>query len=570
MLNVQPITRKFIPENVQINTWDDLQPFAKDLETREINTLADYQRFLEDQDEFGRILSEDFAWRYIKMTCNTADKKIEEAYHYAIEHIGPKASELDDVINRKMAESPFAKEVKDIGFSLALKGIQSAIELFRPENIPLYTQAEQLSAEAVKLKGAMTVTLDGEEMTLQKAGDRLFWTDRAKREESWKATSGRRYQDVEKLDEVFAGLVKTRTQIAANAGFDNYRDYAFKSLKRYDYTAEDCLVFHDAIEKAVMPLVLEMQKDQAKGLGLEKLRPWDGAVDPQGRPPLKAFKSEADLVEKSLKLFKDLDPIFHDTVQLMKERNQLDLGSRLNKAPGGYMYPLYASKVPFIFANATEKVDDLVTLIHEVGHAVHEILKRDLTLSMYGSYPSEVAELASMSMELLTMDQWDIFFEDPEECKRAKRDHLEKIIGFFPWMAQVDAFQHEVYLKPDLNTQDRHKIWSWIQTRFTTGMVDWTGFADWHETLWHRQGHIFENPFYYIEYGIAQLGALQVWRNFKQDKQKALEQYKAALALGYTKSIPEIYETAGIKFDFSAEMLKELMAFVQEELNKLN
>ncbi|MDB5477559.1 MAG: oligoendopeptidase, partial [Alphaproteobacteria bacterium] len=451
-----------------------------------------------------------------------------------------------------------------------LRNLKTQIDLFRPENIPLDTQQEQLGAEYMKIRGAMTVTLDGEEMTLQKASDRLYWLDRAKREEAWLASQERQHQDHARLDDIFSQLVGIRKEIAANAGFDNYRDFKFKSLGRYDYTPEDCYTFHEAIEQAIVPLVAELQKEQAAGLGLEKLRPWDGAVDPKGRPPLKAFNDTDDLVQKSLQVFTNLDPLFHDTVKLLRDKGQLDLESRMNKAPGGYMSPLSESKIPFIFANATEKVGDLVTLIHEVGHAVHSVQTRDLRLLAYGSNPSETAELASMSMELLTMDQWDVFFPIEEECRRAKRDHLEKIIGFFPWMAMVDAFQHEIYLKPDLTIQDRHKIWAWTQQRFTTGLVDWSGFADWHETQWHKQLHIFEVPFYYIEYGIAQLGALQVWRNYKQDKKQAVEQYKNALALGYTESIPEIYETAGIRFDFSAGMLKELMAFVQDELKALS
>lgn len=569
MLVVEPFKRKFLAKDFKVTTWEALEPFAKDLENRSLETLADYQTFLEDSDEFSRVLSEDFARRYIGMTCNTADKEIEANYHYFIEHLSPPLSEFGNAINKKMAASPFVKEVKDPGFELAMRGIQSEIDLFREENIALETEAQQTSAEFVKLNGSMTVTLDGEEMTLQKAADRLFWTDREKREEAWKTIGERRYSEHEKLDGIYDRLVKLRQKIAVNAGFENFRDYSFKNKKRYDYTPEDCYTFHDAIEKAVMPLIKEMNINQAKALGLEKLRPWDGAVDPKGRPPLKAFESADDLIQKTLKLYKDLDPLFHDTVQLMIDKNQLDLASRLNKSPGGYMYPLAETRVPFIFANATEKVSDLVTFVHEAGHAVHEICAKDLRLSMYGSYPSEVAELASMSMELLTMDQWDVFFPNHEDLIRAKRDHLEKTIAVLPWIAQIDAFQHEVYLKPDLNPQDRQKLWAWVQQRYNTDTVDWTDYAEWHETMWQKQLHLFELPFYYIEYAMAQLGALQIWRNFKKDKTKTLEQYKAALSLGYTKSIPEIYETAGIKFDFSAEMLKDLMAFVQEEMNNL-
>lgn len=570
MLTVTPLKRRFLPQDFTLTTWEALEPYTKELENRSLDTLEDYQRFLDDSDELSRVMGENSAWRYIRMTCNTADKEIEQAYHYLIEHIMPKAAEFGNVINNKMAQSPFSKEVNDTGFALMMRKIQSEIEIFRDENIPLSSEADQVSAEFVKLNGAMKVTLDGEEMPLQKAADRLFWTDRAKREEAWTAIGARRYEDREKLDDIYDRLVGLRHKIALNAGFENYRDYAFKAKKRFDYGPKECYDFHEAIEQAVTPLVREINVTQAKELGLEKLRPWDGAVDPKGRPPLKAFESAEDLIEKSLVMYKDLDPLFHDTVQMMKDQNKLDLASRLNKAPGGYMYPLGESKVPFIFANATQKVDDLVTYVHEVGHAVHEIAKRDLRLEEYGNYPSEVAELASMSMELLTMDQWNLFFPKEDDLVRAKYDHLERTISLLPWIAQVDAFQHEIYLKPELSPQERHALWSSIQQRYNTNTVDWTGFEHLQKTMWHKQGHIFDVPFYYIEYGIAQLGALQVWRNYKQDKKQALEQYKNALALGYTKSIPEIYETAGIKFDFSAKMLKELMSFVQKEMAALS
>ena len=569
MLVVEPYQRKFVTKDFKAKTWEDIAPYAKDLEEREINTLEDYQKFLDDSDELARVLSEDFARRYIAMSSNTADKKAEEAYHYAIEHITPKASELSNVINKKMVSSPFVDEVRDDGFELAIKGIRTETELFRDENIPLHTQEEQAAAEYVKIIGAMTMTLDGETVTPQKAADRLFWTDRAKREEAWKAISGRRYEDHEKIDKIFDEIVGLRQNIAHNAGFENYRDYMFKAKKRYDYTPEDCYTFHDAVEKAVVPVVAELTKERIQDLGLEKLRPWDASVDTKGRQPLKAFENADDLVEKSLRLYKDMDPLFHDTVQLMVDKKQLDLASRPNKSPAAYMYPLAETKVPFIFSNVTQKVNDVVTFVHEAGHAVHEISTHHLRLAMYGNNPSEVAELASMSMELITMDQWDIFFPKEEDLVRAKSEHIKQTFSTLPGTMQVDAFQHEVYLKPELSAQDRHKLWAWQLQRYSTGLVDWEGFSEWHETSWQRVHHIFELPFYYIEYAMAQLGALQVWRNFKQDKKQALEMYKNALSLGYTKSIPEIYETAGIKFDFSAEMLQDLMGFVQKELKDL-
>lgn len=569
MLKVEPLKQKYVPQGLQIKTWEDIEPFTTELLSREIATLGEYDRFLEDESELDAITSEEYTRRMILTTRFTDNKDYEDALNYYLQNIAPKMAEYGDQINRKIAESPFADQIKEQGFSLALRGMRSQMELFRSENIPLQIKDEELGNESGRIRGAMTVTLDGEQMTLQKAGDRLFWQDRAKREEAWLVMRERQYQDKDKLDNLFSELVGLRDTVAKNAGFDNFRDYQFKNYRRYDYTPSDCMDFHKAIEENVVPMTRDIIKHQAKGLGMDVLRPWDAAVDPQGRPPLKAFESVDDLVNKATQAFANMDPLFHDSILLMREKDQLDLGSRPHKRPGGYMTDLSVTKVPFIFANATEKVSDLTTLVHEMGHAIHTIQLRDLRLQSYGRYPMEVAELASMSMELLSYDQWHLFFPKEDDLIRAKREHLEHIITIFPWIAQVDAFQHEIYLNPSMNAEQRHDAWERLDSRFSSGMVDWSGFEHWKRTGWQKQGHIYEVPFYYIEYGIAQLGALQVWRNYKQDKKQALEQYKNALALGYTKSIPDIYATAGIKFDFSSAMLKELMEFVRGELAAL-
>jgi len=569
MLKIEPLQQKYIPQGFKITSWEDIEPFTKELLARPINSLAEYERFLEDESELDALTSEEYTRRMVLMTRYTNNKEYDDALNYYLQNISPKMAEYADQINRKIADSPFADQVKDVGFALALKGLRTQMELFRPENIPLQIMDEELGNKSGKVRGAQTVMLDGEEMTLQKAGDRLFWQDRAKREEAWKAIQGRQFQDKQQQDTIFAELVTIRQQTAKNAGFDNFRDYMFKSLRRFDYTPDHALEFHEAIAAHVVPLVRGMVEKKAKEMGLEKLRPWDGAVDPKGRPPLKAFHGVDDLIEKSTRAFANMDPVFHGTIATMHAEGHLDLESRPHKRPGGYMTGFDVKKLPFIFANATEKVRDLITLVHEVGHAVHQIQMRDLRLQAYGRYPMEVAELASMSMELLSMDQWHLFFDKEEDLKRAKKDHLETLIGLFPMIAQGDAFQHQIYLNPDMTPEERNDLWTKTESRFATGMVDWSGFEDWKRIGWHRVHHIFEVPFYYIEYGIAQLGALQVWRNYKRDPQKTLEQYKAALALGYTKSIPEIYETAGVKFDFSSAMLKDLMAFVQQELAEL-
>lgn len=569
MLKIDPLKQKYIPQGFKLKTWDDIEPFVTELLERDIDSLEEYERFLEDESELDAVTSEDYTRRMILTTRFTDNKEYEDALNYYLQNISPKMAEFGDKVNRKIANSPFADQVTEQGFALALKGIRSKMDLFRSENVALNIKDEELGNESGRIRGAMTVTLDGTEMTLQKAGDRLFWQDREKREEAWKVMRTRQFQDKDKLDGLMDDLVALRTTIAKNAGFDNFRDYQFKNYRRYDYEPSDCFDFHQAIEENIVPLVRDMMQRQKKDLGVDTLRPWDGAVDAKGRPPLKAFDSVDDLTDKAQEALQHIDPLFGDSMRLMREHDLLDLGSRPHKRPGGYMTELPVTKVPFIFANATEKVSDLTTLIHEMGHAIHGIQMRDLRLMAYSHYPMEVAELASMSMELLSHDQWHRFFPNDEDCVRAKREHLEGIISIFPWIAQVDAFQHELYLNPQWTAEQRHDAWDKLNKRFGSGVVDWSGFEQWNRTGWQKQGHIYEVPFYYIEYGIAQLGALQVWRNYKQDKKQGLEQYKNALALGYTKSIPEIYETAGIQFDFSPAMLKELVDFVRSELDAL-
>jgi oligoendopeptidase F len=358
--------------------------------------------------------------------------------------------------------------------------------------------------------------------------------------------------------------------LAKNAGFDNYRDYKFKSLGRFDYTKEDCFDFHQAIKDQIVPLVKEIQLKKLTKLGKDKFRPWDLEVDPEGKKPLKPFETGEELLKGSITMFEKIDPYFADCLRTMNKMGHLDLDSKEGKSPGGYNYPLYEIGVPFIFMNSVGAQRDLVTMVHEGGHAVHSFLSRDIALTSFKNLPSEVAELASMSMELLTMNYWDEFYSNEDELKRAKQEQLESILKILPWIAQIDEFQHWVYENPAHSIKDRHSKWVDISKSYGTGLTDWTGYEDMQATSWQRQLHLFEVPFYYIEYGIAQLGALGVWMNSIQDQLRAVQSYKEALKLGYTKTIPEIYQTAGVKFDFSEQYLKDLAGFVKCELEKLN
>ena len=561
--------RRFIGEAFDLKKWEDLQPFYENLQTREINNAAELKQWFLDRSELESYLSENFAWRYIRQTCDTANNSLIDALQFFITEIQPKLAEYGNQLDKKVVASPFLDELTDKGFDITLRGMKKAIELFREENIPVITEMQTEERKYGAIAGAMTVTLDGEEMTLPKASDRLQSTDRTVREEAWKAISNRRYEDHDKLDALLNTLVQLRNKVGMNAGFPNYRDYMFAAMGRFDYTAQDCFDFHEAVKDAVVPLLSDMATERKKALAVDQLRPWDTKVDPQGRPPLKPFETGEELLDKTINCFSRLDPFLGDCLRTMKAMKHLDLESRKGKAPGGYNYPLDEIGVPFIFMNATSNLRDMVTLLHEGGHAVHSLVTRDLALNSFKHTPSEVAELASMSMELITMDYWDEFFANETDLKRAKIQHLESIIETLPWVATIDKFQHWMYENPAHTPEQRTTEWVSIYRQFTDNVMDWSGLEKFQKYLWQRQLHIYEVPFYYIEYGIAQLGAIGVWKNYRENPESGLKGYLDALKLGYTAPITEIYKAAGIPFDFSQKHITDLMQFVKDELGRL-
>jgi oligoendopeptidase F len=343
----------------------------------------------------------------------------------------------------------------------------------------------------------------------------------------------------------------------------------FTALGRFDYQPDNCFDFHDAIQHEVVPILNSFSEERKQKMGVGALRPWDKAVDPEGREALKPFGSSEELTDKTIEVFKRLDPFLGQCISIMKAMGHLDLESRKAKAPGGYNYPLAEIGVPFIFMNATSTLRDLVTIMHEGGHAVHNFLTRELELTDFKSTPSEVAELASMTMELLSMDHWNVFFDDESELKRAKREHLEDIIETLPWVATIDQFQHWIYTHQGHSLEERCDEWNKVFDRFADVVTDWSNLQEAKDFLWQKQLHLYEVPFYYIEYGMAQLGAIAIWRNYRKDPIMGLQGYQNALRLGYMQSIPEVYKAAGIKFDFSRDYIRELMQFIREELSKI-
>ena len=561
--------RNYLPNNLNIE-WATLEPIFKELSDRQINSVTELEKWLKDKSELEAALEEDFAWRYIKMSCDTANEDLVQSFQYFAMEIEPKIAPIGNELNKKLIESPYLKDLDQDKYFIYLRGVKKALELFREQNIPLQTELQVEQQKYQGITGAMSVTLNGQEYTLEQASNFLKDLNRATRQQTWETITARRLTDKNQLDELFNKLKSLRHQVAQNAGFSNFRDYMFTALGRFDYTPQDCFDFHDAIEKEVVPLLSAQAQERKNLLGLQTLKPWDTEVDSSGKAPLIPFNSGAELIEKSIRCFNKLDSFLGSRLEIMRENGLFDVESRKGKAPGGYNYPLAETGAPFIFMNSANSFRDLTTMVHEGGHAVHTFLTANLELNDFKHCPSEVAELASMSMELISMDYWDEFFDNDEDLKRAKRYQLRDVLKTLPWVAVVDSFQHWIYTHPNHTSEERTAEFSKIFTRFGANFVDWSEHQEAMENLWQKQLHIFEVPFYYVEYAIAQLGAIAVWKNYKENPEKGLANYIAALKLGYTKDMKTIYETAGIKFDFSASYIKELMDFVKAELDKLD
>ncbi|MEJ7691932.1 M3 family oligoendopeptidase, partial [Daejeonella sp.] len=472
-LKINKKPRTYIPQDLKIS-WESLEPIFNELLARDINSRAELENWLRDRSEIEAALEEDFAWRYIRMTCDTTDEKLLADFQFFATEIEPKIAPLNNELNKKFIGNKFSEKLDENKYFVYTRGVKKALELFREENIPLQTQIQVEQQKYQGITGAMSVTLHGKEYTLEQAAVFLKDTDRAVRQEAWEAITARRLQDKDKLDELFNGLLKLRHQVALNAGFENFRDYMFQALGRFDYTAHDCYKFHEAIEKEIVPILDEQAENRRKALGLKELKPWDMDVDVSGKLALKPFNSGEELIEKSIQCFRGLSPYIGERLEIMKANGFFDVESRKGKAPGGYNYPLAESGAPFIFMNSAGTFRDLTTMVHEGGHAVHTFVSADLELNDFKHLPSEVAELASMSMELISMDKWDVFFDNPDDLKRAKKDQLKDVLKTLPWVAVVDQFQHWIYTNPDQTPEERSEAWKSIFEPFGNNFTDWS------------------------------------------------------------------------------------------------
>ncbi|MFM2038374.1 MAG: hypothetical protein RL432_1313 [Bacteroidota bacterium] len=569
-MKLPKIERTYLKKDLSLDTFSDVQPYFDELLSRELSSKESFEQWLKDLSEIEAFIEENGAWRYIKMSINTADETLTASYTYFVTEIQPKLAPLNNALNEKMMQSAFVDALTiNPAYAILFRSVKVQLDLFREENITIEAYLAEKSQEFGSISAAQTIEHQGETLTMQQASVHLKSQDEILRKDIYEKMAERRRSDIDALNDLYTDLIAHRHQLALNAGFDNYRDYMFQSMGRFDYTKEACFDFHEAVAQKVVPLVKAIQLKKLQKLGKSTFKPWDLDVDPDGHAPLKPFQSGQEMLDKTIEIFDKMDSYFGDCLRTMHTMGHLDLESKAGKAPGGYNYPLYEIGVPFIFMNAVGLHRDLVTMVHEGGHAIHSFLNRELELTSFKNIPSEAAELASMSMELLSMKYWEAFYTNDQELKRAKIEHMEDLLKVLPWIAQIDAFQHWVYTHPTHNQEERSEQWLFLGKKFGTGLTDWTGYEDLQRSGWQRQLHLFEVPFYYIEYGIAQLGAIGVWKNSLVNEKEALEKYKSGLALGYTCSLPEIYQTAGVPFDFSPQRIGELMEFVDSYLKTL-
>lgn len=566
---VAPRPRTFLPPDFTVTTWEALQPFFENLKARTLDSPETLEHWLRDASELEAAISEDASWRQIRMTTDTNNSAYEEAFTYFCMEIEPKMKPWLFALNQQMLACPCTDALDKSQYFPFLRSVANAVALYREENVPLQAELSVKAQQFGVLSGKMTIEVDGQEYTLQQAARLLQDPNRERRETVYRKIAARRLQDRDTLNELFDELLVRRHQVALNAGFPNYRDYKFRELGRFDYTPEDCFRFHDAVKEHILPLHRLLMLYRKQRLGIAAMRPWDADAEPEGVTPLRPFSDGQDLIEKTKTVFNRLRPFFRECLDIMQQMERLDLESRVGKAPGGYNAPLAETGVPFIFMNAAGTMGDVITMMHEGGHAVHSFLSHPLALAAFKEYPMEIAELASMSMELFTMTHWDVFFSDEALLHRARLEEMERVISVLPWIATIDKFQHWLYTHPGHSIADRSAAWVSILDEFSTGVMDWSGLEEYRQNLWQKQLHLFEVPFYYIEYGIAQLGAIAMWQQFRAEPDLALDNYTRALSQGYTKTLRELYELAGIRFDFSPEYVAELGRFVRDRLMEM-
>ncbi|MFP4458975.1 MAG: M3 family oligoendopeptidase [Candidatus Zixiibacteriota bacterium] len=559
--------RRFISEDFKVENWPQVQKIYEKILAKEVEGPDELIELLEEFTELGKIIGETMAWLYIDMTVHADQKEKRDIFNKFYSEIIANSQKYEFKFEKKFYENKYRTALPEEKYNHLNRIISNSMELYREKNIPLKVKQQELSNLYGEIISKMTVEFDGEEKTLQQMGIYQKDQNRDVRKEAFMLSSNRLVEDQKKLNNLFDELLSVRVKIAHNAGFDNYRDFKHQEKGRFDYTPEDLHKFHDSVESEVLPYLKELNEIRKEKLGIESVKPWDTSVDLDGKN-LKPFDSIDEFIENGIETLYRVDKDFGIELEKMKNTSFLDLENRKGKSPGGYCMPLAEHNSSFIFMNAVGLQRDLVTLVHESGHTMHNMLSKDIKIAYYKDTPSEIAELASMSMEFLTMEHWSEFYDDKNDLKKAQREQLEGTLKFMPWCMIVDAFQQWIYTHDDHNQKERAKYFAYLMDRFNSN-VDWDEAIDYKMHKWLRQLHIFEVPFYYIEYGMSQLGALAVYRNYRRKPEKAVEKYKQFLSIAYSKPLKDTYRTAGIEFDFSREYIGGLVDFVREELDKI-
>jgi len=565
----EPRKRKFLPEEFRVTVWSKLKPYYNELQRRSIESLTGFEQWIYDWNELNALFREEVNWRYIHLSVDTENENAKELYTYVIQRILPKVMESEHALNLRLVESPYKSELNNEEFGIHLRGVENSLEIYRPENVKLSSEIRIKSKNYGKIVGQMMIEFNDQQFPLQKAYSYLESLDRNEREVIYRKIGDRLLLAQNEFDELFDDLLSLRNQQALNAGFDNYRDYKFKEMGRFDYGVKDCKTFHESVKNQVVPILNEIFKIRKSALNLDRLHAWDTKVSIEGTKRLEPFENTTTLIENTIECLTRVSPFFGACLSVLKEMDHLDLSARKGKQPGGYNMPLLMTGVPFIFMNASNSVKDLITLSHESGHAIHSISTRNYQLNSIKSCPSEIAELAAMSMELICMEHWGGIFENPEDERIARLQQLERALMLLPWVAQVDEFQHWIYTNQNATREERTAAWKSLCKAYKPEVLESNEEDEKYvEASWHRQLHIFEVPFYYIEYAIAQLGAIAIWKNYRENSVETIKRFTYALSLGNSRTIPEIYEAAGISFDFSERYIQSNLEFLKEEMEK--
>ncbi|MGE3062514.1 MAG: M3 family oligoendopeptidase [bacterium] len=561
--------KKYLDISFKVTDYKDVASYFEELAERRVSSAAELEELISDYGKLVEAFQEDYGWAYINMTRDTSNKDYRERFSLFNDKIGPEVDKITFIINKKIADSVFSSQLRDTKWNLFLKRLDVNVQIFSEKNVPLKTEISNLAVDYQEKVGSIMIDFQGKEYTPSQMTKFFESKERHIRKEAFDKVVEKRLSMKDEINEIFMKMTSLRHKTALNAGESNYTDFRFKELERFDYSTKECEEFHQSVLEVCTPILGEIIGEKKKRLGVADMMPYDAHATMPEDEVLKPFADASDFIEKSRQVFASIDDRFLKVFESVNSDNKLDLESRKGKAPGGYNYPLYKSGLPFIFMNASGSNSDMRTLMHESGHAVHTVKVKDMFTYFYKNTPSEVAELASMGMEMITYDRWKIFYNDEKQLKQAQRKQLEGIITFFPWCAIVDKFQHHVYANPESKPEDLLVYFNTIATEYQEKYFDWSGYKNYLPILWQMQIHIFEVPFYYIEYGMAQLGALQLWKNYLDDPKKTIEMYLKGLSLGSSVSIADVYSTMGVSFDFSRKKMEELMKFAYSEYRKV-